>query len=628
MSAQPNVSPVEQSSDSSLFAGPHLFNELEANSSFEYGADENGRLNRLGSFIMGMPPVINESIEKTVISFRHDTAHSIKRTVQGAIIAGEASLINEALRYGALTYMLSNTSGGWVIGGATLGLTTFAVEASAALATAGLITTGKSDRMLTKINEKIEKYLPNNFEMNPGVEAGVAMIGGSAVVVAEKQREDQTRTVAENRKHGLFTAGWMSAYFTVEGAFIGANSYGDVLNAKTIGATALATGLTWAGVDVCTRGMRRAKNTEAYSSGRNLDDQAIRVGIFQDDLGDAIRNRGTIFAKVKSLEGGRARLPVLVPACDLEWYNNELIGKKYGKDAKILCYVHPPIYDEDSSSKIEHILRKKLSEGYVIVTDKYVDDTTSPIAKIVDEAKSKSGEFSIECFGGDTESSRVDVFAGHVSVEGSNGEIFEAPSLYEVYRRAIESGDLQESQENGVSLQEVVDGDEAEALWEIYKKPFEDLGRDDPTHAGFDKEGLLGLLKDPEVTKIINRVDGEITTLCFFLHNFDKAPWFNADYYKNNYPEYYETGNILMFPGIVSDENKRGNNYAMDVIDMASQLGSKRGSGVLVTFECTEVSTTYIPEIVTAAIGNSGVVSVAGLDRPVSQIEYFAIVKN
>ncbi len=589
--------------------------------------DDPGRMRRLGHFVADLPGHANDGMMRAAIAFQTDPKHAAWRGVQGAVVAGEISPLNEALRYGALAFALSRVSTSGIasalLGGAVLGGSTLLVEGAAGLITADLVTTDGGDKALTKVNDFIESKIPNDAKMNPGVEAGVAMLGGSSIVIAEKQREDQTRTKEENYKHARFTAAWMAAYFTAEGAFIGAAGEGTVLSAKTLGAFAVATGVSWAGVDVMTRKMRNGKQAEIYSSWRDKDDQAIRIGIFGEDLESAVKSRKTVFINTKDQDGNKTRSPLLVPAEDLEWYNTDLIGEKYGNDAKVLCYVHPPLGDEKSAAKAESILRQKIEKGYVIITDKYADDTSSPMAKIIQEAK--EGAFSVEAFGGDTES-RVDVFAGPVSVNNT-GEIFEAPSFYEVYRDAVENGELSDDPSNGVSVQEVIENEEAEAIWKIYENPFEELGRDDPTHAGFDREQLLDILKDPAVTKIINRVDGEITTLCIFLHDFEKAPWFNADYYKENYPEYYDTGNILMFPGIVSDENKRGNNYAMDVIDTATKLAAKRGSNTLVTFECTEISTTYIPEIVTAAINNSGAANITSLDQSISQIEYFAVKK-
>jgi hypothetical protein len=361
---------------------------------------------------------------------------------------------------------------------------------------------------------------------------------------------------------------------------------------------------------------------EYYSEYRDQNDQAIRIGVFEDDLEKAYDNQRTKFIQIASEEDGAIYAPVLVPVDVLDWYNTELIRETYGRTDGVFYFAHPPVNNEQTSQEVIRMVSESLERGDVVITDVYAD-SDSPIIELINEADSNG--IHIDTFGGEVES-RVDVFVGKVAVN-EHTSIFSAPTLYSVYSELLSTGEIPDGTAEGVSLQEVITGAEAEKIWEIYEKPFEDLGRDDPTHAGFDKEELLDILKDPDVTKIINRVDGEITTLCFFLHNFDKAPWFNSDNYKRNYPEYFETGNILMFPGIVSDENKRGNNYALDLIDFATRLSAKRGSDFIITFECTEISTQYIPEIVTAAVNNGGYARITGLENPVSEIRYLAISK-
>lgn len=366
-----------------------------------------------------------------------------------------------------------------------------------------------------------------------------------------------------------------------------------------------------------------SKGIDVYSSYRNENDQGIRLGIFDEDLTEALKNPNTITIETQADNGEVSSQPLLVPIDSLEWWNAEIIKDKYGADTKAYVYVHPKIY-ATNRTQVEAILNDVLVGGTVIVTDLYDDDTDSPIAQIVDRAK--SGEFSIEAFGGDTES-RVDVFVGHVAVNGGVG-VREAPSLYDVYQQSLESGQETQASENGPSLAATIEGEEAEEIWKIYENPFEDLGRDDPTLAGFNKEQLMDILTDPDVIKVVNRVNGEITTMCIFLQNCDKAPWFNKHYYEREYPDYYRTNNILMFPGIVSDEDKRGNKYAMDVINLANRLLARRGSDFLVTFECTEVSSTYIPKIVEGAVNSSGVTNITGLDTPKTVINYYAIKKS
>ena len=148
------------------------------------------------------------------------------------------------------------------------------------------------------------------------------------------------------------------------------------------------------------------------------------------------------------------------------------------------------------------------------------------------------------------------------------------------------------------------------------------LGEGHPLHTGFDKDGLLGILKDENVFKLVNRVDGKISTLCFFVQDFKHYPWFNTKYYEDKYPDYFKSSNILIFPGIVTDEEMRGNDYSQDVFLLAARMLAKRGSNVLATFECTEKSALYIPKILATALNYSGVAHIENVETPISSTDY------
>ena len=192
----------------------------------------------------------NETIESEEEYIFHKVRSLWERSKylgKAAVIGAELLPLNELGRYGALTYALANTDGGPLIGGAVLGATTFLIEGGAAYVSADVVTSERATSMYEKINEKVEKVFPDNIKMNPASEAGVAMIGGSVVTMTMKQREDISRNAVNARKHGVLTAAWMSAYFTAEGAWIGLNSEGGDINARTIGAALLAFGLSWGG---------------------------------------------------------------------------------------------------------------------------------------------------------------------------------------------------------------------------------------------------------------------------------------------------------------------------------------------------------------------------------------------
>lgn len=582
--------------------------------------------------------------------------HLGKRAIQSAVIAAELLPINEAVRYGALGYALTTTDGGPLLGAAVLGGTTLAVEGSAVMAASGILATDKSKEVFRQVRHKLRRLIPTESKMGPLMEAGVAMLGGSVVVLAEKQRENPDRTKKQNIKHGLFTAGWMSAYFAGEGAFIAANTEPhNILNARTIGAAAVAVAASvgaaqWARlhhmrknqgpetmqappfVEIVAGGklspQQVARAVEKCNSYRDQSDEATKIGLYGDDVERALSDDRSILVRYRETAGGDTHMPLLVPAAELEWYNMNLLQQTYGQQTEFLYFAHPPIPQEESSrTVILEAIKTKLDSGAVIITDEYRDKIEAGESLWQSFLNDRlGGGYVEENLGGGEMLRTAEVFAGPGKVIGSQG-IVEAPSIHEIYHRAVDSGEIREDIENGVALATVIDGEEAERIWSIYENPFDELSEGHPVKAGFDKEGLLSILKDPEVIKIVNRVNGMISTLCIFVGDFGHCPWFNQNYFKQHYPEHFQTNNVFMFPGIVSDESMRGLRYSFDVVDMATKLFAKRGSDVLITFECTEISATYIPQIVTAAIGNSGVASISSLEAPISTTEYKAIRK-
>ncbi len=369
-------------------------------------------------------------------------------------------------------------------------------------------------------------------------------------------------------------------------------------------------------------------SSEVYNGFRDEHDEAIKIGVFDKETTTSLEDPDTVLIRYSSEEGD-IFVPLLIPAEKLEWYNTELFERTYGTDTPFYYFAHPPLPDDEAQQqKVWDALRSKLDEGAVIIMDQYQGaETASDQVMRGISGDTDQDVFRLEKLGGGELERKVDIFVAPVVFNGED-QIREGRSIFDIYDDAIAAGEVVRDETNGVTLERSIEGEEAERMWEIYENPFDELGEEDPTYAGFDKESLLEILKNPDVVKVVNRVDGKISTLCFFVQDFKDAPWFNARYYEKNHPDYASTNNIFMFPGIVSDENMRGNNYSLDVIDLATKLLARRGTNILVTFECTEISTQYIPSIVQAAVENSGVAQVSGLEEPVSIMDYMAIVKK
>ena len=371
---------------------------------------------------------------------------------------------------------------------------------------------------------------------------------------------------------------------------------------------------------------------DKYLEQHDSKDANLRTGLFGQELEKALQDPRTLIVGSYDEDGDFYIQPAIVPADLLVWKNTELLNKTFGEEAKYYYWAAPILVNEDQSTLLKNAIVELLDQGAVILYDSVITYSDDHERERYDELLSQvsQDEYAYRLLDlGELENGDryVDVFEAPVAF-GDSSVLKEASSIGEIYASILKNSSESIDVNNSVALEKVINGEEAEKIWEIYDRPFEQLGEQHPEHAGFEKEELLEILEDENIEKIVNRVNGEITTLCFFVNDFKYCEWFNEDYYSKKYPDYYDSKNILIFPGIVSDESKRGNNYSLDVIDLAIELFSKRGSSVLVTFECTETSAQYVPLIVKSAIENSGKAKVGNIESPQSRIRYKALVKS
>lgn len=363
------------------------------------------------------------------------------------------------------------------------------------------------------------------------------------------------------------------------------------------------------------------RSAARYTTFRDQQDEAVKIGLYGEDLSAAYENPSSILLEYKAAREGEGSSfsPLLVPAKDLAWYNMDLLNRTYGFGKDFYYYAHPPVPDSPQSQAIiAAVLQEMMDRGAIIFTDHYISQAGGILEDIVSSIDS---HYRLDNLGGGDIQRAGEVFVGSVNFEGVNA-IREAPSLYEVYRECIERGEIRADPHNGVALAAIIEGEEAEEIWQIYETPFDELTKEHPMNAGFTKEQLLGLLANPAVTKIVHRVNSAITTMCLLVYDFDYCPWFNRQYYKRWYSEYYDSNNIAIFPGIVSDNKVRGKSYSLRLLSLASRLGARRGSNILITFECTETSGAYIPAVVALGINRGGWGKVESMADPISVTTY------
>ena len=395
------------------------------------------------------------------------------------------------------------------------------------------------------LNKKLQNFLPEDEGLTkPIVDAGIAMTFGTPALMTVEQSRRPERTSIEARRQGLLTATWLAGVFAVEGALTSmgvqaVNNIPEKVSAGVLITGALFTMPSWIRKITSARSIELAdrygtvseivqgnsitqeqieKSLDNYEAFRNQEDEAVKIGLYGEDLEKAFKNPEVVLIEYKSRrKGGETYAPLLIPVKELEWYNTKLLTETYGEGEEVYYYAHPPIpSSEESQALIEDAIRQRLDSGSIIFTDQYISQPDGVLESI---ASKYPGLYLLENLGNGEKRKTGEVFVAPITFNGVT-EVKEGPPLREVYRKLVEGGELSVDENDGVALIDVIEGEDADKIWEIYNNPFAKLTEGHPMYAGFTKEDLLDILADPQVAKIVNRANGSITTLCFFVQRF------------------------------------------------------------------------------------------------------------
>lgn len=338
--------------------------------------------------------------------------------------------------------------------------------------------------------------------------------------------------------------------------------------------------------------------------------QPQNIGLSYEEFENAYSSDTTA---MMTLDG--KKVPLFVRTDELYWYNTPFLLDEY--DGRV-TYFYSQV---PASNEVNKHAKELLQRNGVIISSVLDNDSSS--ASLFDNLKRDIGSDLVSL--GDVKGAFLNQYIGkvHINPDGMNEKVVNVRSYYDTYISAIENGDIVKNEDDGTFIVETVESQtEIDRLWLIYSRPFEDISAQSPISAGYDEDGFRKAMQDPSVIKAINIKDGLITTLAIFETTLDDATWLNKTYFEENFGDELETGNLLLFTGIVSDENMRGNSYSADVIQLLLKIAKLRGQDQIITFECNEVSAEYLPLIVDSVINESGIARVTGLEKAVSKVVF------
>src|SRR3990167_9969307 len=112
-----------------------------------------------------------------------------------------------------------------------------------------------------------------------------------------------------------------------------------------------------------------------YSAYRDENDEAVKIGLYGEDLEQALLNPDTVLTSYETADGKTVKVSLLVPAEGLEWYNLSLLRSVYGQDTPLYYYAHPPISEKpELRADFTNALKAELDKGSVIFMDQYHQD--------------------------------------------------------------------------------------------------------------------------------------------------------------------------------------------------------------------------------------------------------------
>jgi hypothetical protein len=341
-------------------------------------------------------------------------------------------------------------------------------------------------------------------------------------------------------------------------------------------------------------------------------------GLARDEFEAAIIDPNVASTTVETPQGNFS-FPQLSPLEQNGWLNTKYYEKKYAgpyEKGDVMFYVDLPSITPGEA--VKNRLSELADRGGVIVFDYPMTDEDYP--KRVDAVLDELGitAESTEVLGDQT------YYMGQTFLKRTDDKGRDALGFDAAYNAVIADGSYDTARiQNGASLWNQIDETKAQELRQFYDAAYETL-KDQPCEQGLTPEEFKEMLTDrTDVAKIVNSVDGEIVSLVLLDNKLDKLSWVNSEYYKQNYPEKFENGQIMWFPGLAADPGRPESMNTQVMVDLIAQLGERGGNAITVVFDCCDKNKGFLDAFLNVMINAT---PYAGVDiQPIAVQRYMAV---
>lgn len=295
-------------------------------------------------------------------------------------------------------------------------------------------------------------------------------------------------------------------------------------------------------------------------------------------------------------------IPQLSPVASNQWLNDGFYTGRFPRQAEsgnLLHFVDIPGLEVGSRIK-SRLLELASNEG-VVVFDYPESDHGYP-----DRLTDMLSELGVE-YGEVEELGMQTYFAGQTTLlkdfKRTNPII---QQINETFADLRSAGDYDDARLlNGASVQAIVDKEDAKHMLSFYDQAYEVLN-DDPCRQGLDPEEFMQMLtQDETVSKLVRTVNGKIAALCLLENDLTRLSWVNAGYYQQKFPDKYNAGQVVYFPGLAADpEGDVGSNTQI-MVNLIAELGYKACNDMLVVFDSCQKNTGFLDAFLEAMINKT-----------------------
>lgn len=363
-----------------------------------------------------------------------------------------------------------------------------------------------------------------------------------------------------------------------------------------------------------------------------------KVGVQDEASYEAVlHDQRTVFTEYMGL-----KIPLLAPLQYEKMYNEERCRTISGKKKAMLLAI-----------PFSHLKQMELQDTYtidedtIVVVEEFVstddsirldqhDTSELPFAN-VEPFDFKSPALSANPR---NETAWMAAYGFHMQPKEGPARIYEGDILgndiiQKWHEHCVEEGqpEFPEERSTGTFLlsaeQLAMRPDIIEQLWEISQIGFgKILGADHPVSMEFNKQFFDKQISTSNALTAVHCVDGEIVCFSFVGFDMKNDEWLNeeSDVIKDMITEAETSGSALAHVHELIGRGRMGMGHATKILDTFFEAVAKTGYSCSVFFESTNLSSMYIPPLITRNLDRSEIMTMTSDIEILGKLSYWGLV--